>query len=176
MSKNIIMTSRYNFFDFKDVENSKIDIEEIAHSLSNVCRFGGHCKHFYSVAQHSVLVSNLVPEPLALIGLLHDAAEAYLGDIPTPLKIMLPDYKRIEKRVEKYIAKYFGFEYKQIKDVREADHRALFIEKSILFPDSPHWDIFDGMILKDTEHLVPLPPILAEAAFLERYKKIIINH
>lgn len=81
-----IQTFTGQVFDPFKTEPETIKILDIGHALANTCRFGGHIKTFYSVAQHSVVVSNLVPKPLALWGLLHDAAEAYLGDIPRPIK------------------------------------------------------------------------------------------
>ncbi len=87
---------------------SDVFIDDIAHALSLLCRFGGHCRTFYSVAEHSVRVSLAVPAKDALAGLMHDAAEAYVVDMPRPIKRHLRDYRRIEDRVANVIAKRFG--------------------------------------------------------------------
>jgi hypothetical protein len=102
-TKSSITTLSGKFFDILKPEEYEYDIEEIATALSNLCRYTGHVNTFYSVAEHSVLVSRIVPERLALAGLLHDASEAYLGDVSSPLKKLLPEYKRIEDRVQRAI-------------------------------------------------------------------------
>ena len=117
-----------------------ICIEDIAHALSHQCRFSGHLPEFYSVAQHSHLVCCLVSMEFKLEGLLHDASEAYLMDIPTPIKAQLPQYKQIENNLMQVIAKKFGFNYPLSKEVKEADkqmlehewHYAMLKKKSIL--------------------------------------------
>ena len=95
-------------FQLLDPTMDMINIHDIAHSLSMQCRWNGHCKFFYSVAEHSFHVSNLVPKSLALHGLLHDAAEAYVGDIITPYKDQLVNAKTIEHKILKLIFECFG--------------------------------------------------------------------
>src|SRR5580704_106133 len=94
-----------------DPRPEDIDINDIAISLSNLCRFGGHVDYFWSVAAHSLLVAQLLPRPLKLAGLLHDAAEAYIVDIPRPLKLLLPQYMEIEHRIEAAIGAKFGVSF-----------------------------------------------------------------
>jgi len=105
-----------------------ICIEDIAHALSNQCRFGGHLSKFYSVAQHSILCNNLVNDEYKLSALLHDASEAYLLDIPRPIKQGLKNYKEIEDKLMVLIAKKFSFEYPLEKVVKQADERMLQFE------------------------------------------------
>src|ERR1044071_8576361 len=83
-------------------------IEDIAHALSNVCRWGGQCSSFYSVAQHSVFVSDLLSPDAALCGLLHDSGEAFLLDIPKPVKRQLSGYEEAEHKLMGIIAAKFG--------------------------------------------------------------------
>lgn len=98
-----------------------ISIEDIAHSLSNQCRFGGHLPRFYSVAEHSVLCALHVDEKYAFEALMHDASEAYLLDIPSPIKHGLSNYKVLEDKVMHCIAKKFGFMWPMIEPVRVVD-------------------------------------------------------
>ena len=98
---------RVNPLEFKGED---IDIRDIAHALSFVCRYGGHCKKFYSVAEHSLRVAYIAPSKYRLAGLLHDAAEAYLGDIIRPLKYNFPDMVAAEKRGLHTIFKVYGIE------------------------------------------------------------------
>jgi len=121
-----------------------ICIEDIAHGLSNQCRFAGHLKKFYSVAQHSWHCYTLAPSKHKLAALLHDASEAYLCDIPKPIKKHLPDYCKIEDNLMKVISKKFGFEYPLSKEVKEADKTMLKVEwEKLMINDSRHvcWDI-----------------------------------
>ncbi len=126
-----------------DPRSEEICIEDIAHSLSLQCRFGGHCLNFYSVAEHSVLVSgNLAPE-FKLWGLLHDAAEAYVLDVVRPLKPYLPGYREIEDRVMIAICKQFGLGYianpfAMPSAVKLADNRILLAERDQNMRPSEH--------------------------------------
>lgn len=109
------------YINFVAPDQNLFCIHDIAHALSHTCRFGGHTRVFYSVAQHSVLVSHLVPEDDRFAALMHDAAEAYVGDVPTPLKQLLPEYKAIEKRMEACLFERFGLYDGLPSSVKEAD-------------------------------------------------------
>ncbi len=111
-----------------------IDIIDIAHGLSMTCRYGGHVTRFYSVAEHSVHMSRWVPPEHALQALLHDASEAYLGDVIKPLKDLLPDYMEIEWHAERTIAGVFGLPLELAPIVREADRRIVADERALLCP------------------------------------------
>ncbi|WP_077791660.1 YfbR-like 5'-deoxynucleotidase [Escherichia coli] len=95
---SFIKTFSGKHFYYDKINKDDIVINDIAVSLSNICRFAGHLSHFYSVAQHAVLCSQLVPQEFAFEALMHDATEAYCQDIPAPLKRLLPDYKRMGKK------------------------------------------------------------------------------
>ena len=83
---DFIPTASGLHFDYRDIMRNEVKIEDIAHALSHLCRFGGHVPRFYSVAQHSVIVSHLVPPEHALGALLHDATEAFVQDVVRPVK------------------------------------------------------------------------------------------
>lgn len=169
-----ILTYSGVYFDFVYPENSVISIEDIAHGLSNVCRFAGQCRHFYSVAQHSVYVSQMMPtKELALIGLLHDATEAYIGDVTAPLKQLMPEYKVIERRVHNAIFEYFGLDPDMPPIIKQVDLRMLATEQQCLMP--PHddeWQLIAGiepysmMIDKWATNLI------AEDEFLKRFEEL----
>ena len=127
-------------FDFLNPENSTYGIEDIAHALSNICRFGGHVRYHYSVAQHCVLASHYTKKlEFSYDILMHDAAEAFLGDIPTPLKALLPDYKVIEERVERDICKRYMIQYPFHPEVKAIDRVMLCAEQKALVVNQEDW-------------------------------------
>ena len=89
----------------------ELDLVDIAHALSLNCRFNGHCRCFYSVAEHCVRVADILPPELALWGLLHDAAEAYLADVPRPAKQQMPQFVAAEDRLLRVIVEHFGLSW-----------------------------------------------------------------
>lgn len=153
---NVILTASGQYVDLLKPQADTIVPIDIATGLSNICRFGGHTSAFYSVAQHCVLVSRLVPAKLALAGLLHDAAEAYVGDVVAPLKQHLTDYKPIEHRIERVIARKFGLAWPWSQEIKHADARALRFEREQLMHRRGDWLLDDYEPVPGT--LTPLAP------------------
>ncbi len=111
-----------------------IDIEDIAHALSMQCRWNGHCSQFVSVAEHSVAVSTIVESENQLQALLHDASEAYISDIPSPVKQYLDNYYTIESKIQQAILETFKCEPVLTEDVKDADAIQLKTEAKYLLP------------------------------------------
>jgi 5'-deoxynucleotidase YfbR-like HD superfamily hydrolase len=161
-----------------DPRPEDVDILDIAHALSNQCRYGGHVREFYSVGQHCVLVSLAVPPEDALLGLLHDAAEAYVVDLPRPLKRsgFLDGYFRIEAGVHRAIAQRFGIPEDLPKSVHVADNRLLLTEKRDLVARTDFvWteaQAKDGSAEPYTERIRPWPPLIAYHRFLKRFGEL----
>lgn len=107
MTDTRIMLASGTLFDLTDPEGSEFTLHDIAHGLGRVCRFAGQTNRFYSVAEHCFHVSRLVPLEHKRAALLHDAAEAFIGDVTRPLKALLPEYKVIEARIEEAIQRRF---------------------------------------------------------------------
>ena len=136
MKENLFEPNKIRTFTGKyinpfDPDKALICIEDIAHCLAHQCRFGGHTNFFYSVAQHSLDVFwevGICNPELRLAALLHDASEAYLLDIPAPVKSQIPGYKEAEDRLMRVIADKFGFEYPLPALVKDADQSRLVWE------------------------------------------------
>jgi len=150
-----------------------INILDIAHALARVNRFNGHTSESYSVAQHSVLVAQNVPEEHKLSALLHDASEAYLGDISTPLKQLLPDYKALEHKWQHAIAQAFGLPGIMHVCIKQADLRALATEKRDLFPgaSADTWHALDGA-KPYPQQITPLGEYIAKRRFLDYFHRL----
>jgi 5'-deoxynucleotidase YfbR-like HD superfamily hydrolase len=151
-----------------------INIEDIAHALSQQCRYAGHVKSFYSVAEHSVRVSQIVPSEHALWGLMHDAAEAYLQDMIRPLKCVHPlgdEYRKLEDELMLQIALKYGLSWPMPPEIKHADNVLLFTEQRDLRLKYLYW--------QDSEKYTPLPetivpwsPDLAKYRFLKRFEEL----
>lgn len=124
-------TWRGKLLNYNSVDASMICLEDIAKGLSNICRFGGQISDFYSVAQHTLLVWHLAPTHLKRAALLHDAAEAYLGDVVKPLKVLLGDaYAKFEKAFETVIFEKYGVSLDELAELKQYDIEALEIENN----------------------------------------------
>jgi uncharacterized protein len=124
-----------------DPRADEVHIEDIAHALSMQCRYGGHCVRFYSVAEHCVLMARAVAPEHALWALMHDAAEAYVADVPRPLKRHLVGYKDAEAKVMAAICERFGLPPEMPAEVKDADERILADEVcQNMRPMDWHWE------------------------------------
>lgn len=153
-----------------DARPAEICIEDIAHALSNLCRFTGHCRTFYSVAEHSVRVSHIVPEVDALWGLLHDATEAYLADMSRPMKryaeFGIP-YRAAEERLMAVIAARFGLKGSMPESVKRADTVLLMTEKrDLMYGCNKPWEDTAEPL---AETIVANDSTEAELWFLEQF-------
>lgn len=169
---NSIRTRSGQYVNVLELDPDTIRIEDIAHALSMVPRYGGHLPVFYSVGQHCLGVLHTVigmdqPEGttseeirlMRLQALMHDASEAYIGDMPSPIKQHLPDFKAMEERIMQVIAKKFGFPWPVVADVKEADRLMLEAE-------------WHGVMLGDYKALYLLEQPLVVERFLERFNEL----
>lgn len=178
---NTIKVASGHYVDLLNPDKDSIDIYSIAAALSKICRFGGHCPRFYSVAEHCIHATALAGsdgytgEALKAI-LLHDAAEAYVGDMVKPLKIAMPEYVTIEQRIESAIGQAFNVDFGRWHDViKHFDRIMLKAEKTCLWPnDNVQWSGFAGLPEVDLA-LFMLSPSDAEIAFLELADVILNN-
>lgn len=170
-----ILTNKKKQFDLLNPTEDMIDIEEIALALSQCCRYTGHPEPFYSVGLHSLILSDIVPAEFALEGLLHDAAEAYLGDVSKPLKRLLPDYRKIEARVNIPIAKKFKLKPEAQVFVDNADKLIYMQESDFFFGQHEFFDVdMQGLLFADNAYMFDEGKNMKEIerSFLIRFKQL----
>lgn len=166
-------------FNPLEPEPGEIDIGDIARALSHQCRFGGHSHVFYSVANHSCLAADLVAErggdaEAQLWALLHDATEAYLVDLPHPLKHRSELgrlYAEAEDRLQAAICERFGLPLEPPALLKEVDRALLATERQAVSQVAWHWPELDGVEPLDLE-IDPWPPDRARDELLARYERI----
>lgn len=155
-----------------DPRPEDIDPVDIAHALGHLCRYGGHVRTHYSVAQHCVLMSEAVSPANALWALLHDATEAYVGDVIRPLKRALPAYVEIEDRLMDAICVRFGLDPVMPAEVKDADNRILLNEgRELLGPPAQSWGALEDLEPLDVS-LVPWTARHAKDLYLSRLAEL----
>ncbi len=153
-----------------DPRPEDINILDIAHALSMQCRYNGHVRKLYSVAEHCVLVSRLVAPEHALWALLHDATEAYVGDMIRPLKLHMPEFQAVENKVMLTIAQKFGIAGDMPNEVHEADSRILLDERAALMgPPAGEWGIEGEPFGVE---ILAWSPAIAELEYLARFAEL----
>ena len=152
-----------------------LPIDMIARALSNICRYNGHSSRYYSVAEHSVYISRLVPDELALAALLHDASEAYVGDMPTGLKRFLGiSFKDIERKATEAVSRGYGVPMAQLESpvIKSFDKRILGDEAELLMPPHAFWDAFVKEHEPTGVEIQCWQPDEANRRFLERFAEL----
>jgi len=147
-----------------------IVIEDIAHSLSLICRFTGHTEDLYSVGQHSLLVMELCPEEFKLEGLTHDFPEAYITDLATPVKRKMPNYKEFENTLHTAIAKKFHLQFPMPKIIKEIDQEVFRMEWAYLMERNKKTKF--GKFRMEKEEFRILPPKEVEKRIIEVFHKL----
>jgi hypothetical protein len=155
-----------------DPRPEDLDIQDIAHALSLLCRFTGHTFLFYSVAQHSTLCSRIVPASDAKWGLMHDASEAYLADVARPVKPYLDNYRELEDRLMQVIAQRFGLPWPMPQSVHRADDILVCTERRDLLHPGHDWGKWTKDVPLLPSRIMPLDGPAAEREFLERYEQL----
>lgn len=169
-----ILLNSGNYFNYQHPEHSQWTLDDIAHGLAMTCRFGGQARRYYSVAEHSVYVSRLVPAELAWDALMHDAAEAFICDMPKPLKELLPDYKAVEKRVESAIAGRYGLRDPMPAEIKIADIQMLRAEQLQVMGNNDDW-VWTFDVPEPDVTIACLLPDEAKALFLARADELLIG-
>jgi hypothetical protein len=159
MPEDCLLTNSGLLINVFEPTEDMICIEDIAHGLSNQCRFAGHIKRYYSVAQHSVLCMRMATKDNKLAALLHDGTEAMICDLPSPVKRRMPEYKKMEDKLMIAIAKKFNFEYPFDKEIKIIDMEMLQIE-------------WDNLVETNDKDFICWSPAKAKRIFLKEYHKL----
>lgn len=158
-------------FYLQDPRPEYVDVRDVAHALANLCRYTGHTRAFFSVAQHCVLVSRTCDPEHARDGLVHDAAEAYVADLSAPVKSLLPEYRALEHRVATAVAAHFGVTWPPPPCVRLADRRVFLAEaRDLMGP--PVALPYPGDPAPAELVVEPWSPTEAAVRFLQRYGEL----
>ena len=163
-------------FFINDPRVEEVDIKDIAIALSNQCRYNGHVKQFYSVAQHATEISEWMEldgfgRETCLVGLHHDSAEAYTGDIISQLKYLIPEFRTLEERVESVVFDALGVvlnDYR-VRAVKHYDMIALATERRDVLTPNFTDNTWGELPRPRVDRLVPLGPHAARVAFLKRH-------
>jgi hypothetical protein len=147
ISPNGLLTHSLVVFDVLNPKPEDLRLIDIAHALSNLCRYGGHSPEFYSVAQHAVLCSYFPGTPIQQLKFLHhDDSEGLLVDMPRPIKKNLPQYVEIEERLQSIIFPWLGLEYPFTDDIHWVDNEMLKLEYKAFYGGEgerdPHFEFW----------------------------------
>lgn len=155
-----------------DPSPADVAIEDIAHSLSHICRYTGHVEMFYSVGEHSLWASFLAPPQHRLAALLHDATEAYVNDLSKPLKNLLPQYEEIERLHWIAVANKFELSHELPAEVKRIDKELLMAEHHVLMKKAPAPWGYANVVPTPGFKPLCMAPIVCEIAFLQRYLEL----
>lgn len=141
--KSVMTVASGHIINPMNLKDEDIHLRDIAFSLGKTCRYNGHCGGFYSVAEHCIVMSNMVPDECSMWALMHDASEAYCGDLILPIKQILPEFKEVEDRIHDAIVRKFDLDITEEihHKVKVADQFIALVEIQHLFPKNLKRDV-----------------------------------
>lgn len=177
------VTNTGRMFRYDKFDPAAVCLEDIAHALSFQCRYNGHCHAFYTTAEHSMHIADCIARRhkdnpnkkkvnrLVAQALLHDAAEAYVGDMPGPFKAMMPEFDKYEKDLMSKIFTKYKLPKLLNREVKEIDMRILLNEKAVLFPKNTiRWEMEDVVKPLEDVKIMCFTPMDIYPAFLKALK------
>lgn len=173
---NFVTTRDGHLFYFDQLNVESIPLHSVAHSLSQQCRFNGHIEEHYSVAEHSVHISHLVLEyggspDTALYGLLHDASEAFMGDMPRPLKKMFPAFSNLESRIMEKYCELYSIDDPDVKMVQWLDCNIVRDEAEKFYAEPPEWTKEYASVIHP-DRLLGWDAMAVKYIFLEQFQHL----